>query len=827
VSRKSKRTGAVALLAIAVLLGLWLWKFGGGATQDAVGPASAERSAPVLQTQPSELLPLPTTEREVAGVEDQPPAPDPKETRTIQLLVMSHGDGRPISGARVTAYEDGTDGGSESAKPTESESDADGRCVLRVADSTRPVRLKVEKEGFFHLNAFYERRQELTLRLAPTSTLSGRVLAADTNVPVPGARIRLPHDYCKRCEPDIVIADAHGRYELPGVPRHQEATFLLDAEGFASQWRRLELREDRPEIELDFRIERGTEIAGRVVDYTSGAGIPGAKLGEIQTDASGAFRGHVIPEEGETVVHLRVEAPGHCTLSGTLDPDQALEGLVFRLPRGSIVEGTVKDGHGAPIPAAKLRLSDDHRAKARAGRTPGDSQLDLPDGWRLDPEGYHSTARTDEQGRFRIENAVPASEYMELSVFADGYKSVDQRIARVSGPGERMWLELVLDETQPEGMVSGSIWLNGKPFRTATGRVRWKGASRAGDGVVHTGRFFMDVEPGELVFNIEVDGLSDQTEGTEFTLQVEPAAKIDHVVELRLPTRPIAGRVTFEDGGTAPQVSIDASLPLVGSGKSYWERLHVSAETAEDGSYSLDVPDVPSSYRVVASLDADEQSVEGVRPGASGVDFVLARSGVLLFRFRDALSDELLSTHDLELGWKRPGDDRYDSMQIGWDLVPDPDGWLEKRLPGGRLDLRASEYEQPRHVPTTVENVLIRPDEPLRVEFRMLPGKSSELLLASDQAPLPPRHTVLLVEADLWEEVRLGPDRNSLDGGRLGNSIYSRLVQFNQERRATIGGLGSGRFRFKVFPDDIELEPAEVEVGEATTEPVLVRWRKR
>jgi hypothetical protein len=832
VSRNTTLCAAVVLLVVAGLSGIWLRQreSGPGALPNPAGPAAADPSAPVRQAPPSGLQSPPEPAREVASSEGLPTAPAAEAARTIQILVLRQDDERPISGAKVTAYEVATNEGSERTMPAAIETGADGRCACRVATSASLVHLKVEKEGFFHVNAHYERLEQLTIRLMPTARLAGRVIAADTEVPVPGARIRLMHNYCKGCEPDLAIADAQGRYELPGVPRRQSTTFKLDAEGFASQWRRFEIRSDEPAVELDFRLQRGIEIAGSVVDYTTGAGLAGAKVGELQTDAAGTFRGRVLPAEGESAVELRVEADDHCILSASLGQERWTEPLEFRLPRGAIVEGTVRDGSsGAPIPAAVVGLDNDYLAQARANQKPEPPPLVLPEGWRFEPEGFNCKARTDEQGRFRIENAVPWSAWLKLSVFADGYATSSQNIERVRGPDDSTWVDLVLAPkvSQPEVRVSGQISLNGQSLRTAKGRVRWKGPSREGEAAIHTGKFYTSVEPGEVALHVEVDGLPAALEGSDSTLHVDPEKALEHVVELGLPTRPITGRVTFEDGGAAALASLEASVPLSGSGEGYWDRLHVSAKATEDGSYALEVPDLPALYRVVASLDEDERSVDGIRAGAGGVNFVFARGGVLLFRFRDARSDELLPADRFELGWKRLAEDEYHRIQVGWPSAPDPEGWYELRLPGGRLDLRASQEMRAGYLPASVENILIQPGESCRVEFEMHLGQSVELQLAPDEGPLTNDHTVLLIEEELWDGVQYWPDRGSWDGGKLGDAIMNRFVRFSDERRATIYGLGRGTFRFKVFPDDVVMEPAELEVGEELLEPVLVRWRER
>lgn len=825
-SRKSILAAAVALLAIAVLLALWLLPRDRGRSASPVSaePVSADRASSVPQALPSEQLPTPGDAREVPAIEVPQLEPAAEDARTIQLLVLSQDDERPIAGARVTVYDEET----AHAMSVGTETGAAGRCLLHVADGAESVRLRVEKKGFFHLNGHFQCRPEITLRMSPTSTLSGRVLAVDTGAPVPGARVRHLHGSCRNCEPDLTVADAGGNYELPGVPRSQTAAILLEAEGFAHQYRMLEIRGDEPEVRLDFRLERGFEITGRVVDSVSGAGLPDAKVGDwIRTDASGAFRGLVVRSEGEEAIHLRVEVEGHSMLSANLGREPGQDPFEFRLPRGAIVEGTVKNGAGLPIPGARVGLEKDHRAQALARLKGEPSPFGLPEGWSLDPEGYHCTTRTDEQGRFRIGNAVPWSNAMKLSIVAEGHARAMQEIQSIPGPGQSTRLEIVLEATQPEVTLRGEIWINGQSYGAAQGRVRWKGPSRQGEQEIYLGRFAANVEPGDLVLNVEVEGISTALDGLESRVRVDPGKRLDHVVDIRLPTRPIAGRVTFDDGGAAPRVLLVASLAVGGSGEGDRDSLRISTKSAEDGSYALEVPDLPGLYRLVASLDGDERSVEGVRPGADGVNLVMARGGVLLFRFRDARSDELLPGGGFELGWKRAAEEQYRSFRAGWPNLPDQDGWFELRLPAGRVDLCIRDPMRAAYASVDVEDVVIQPHQPCRLEFAMLAGQSVELVLAEDQEPLPERHTVLLVESALWEDVRYRPDRNSWDGGKLGGAILNRFVQFDRDRSATVRGLASGRYRFKVFPDDIELEPGEVVLGEQTSGPVLVRWRKR
>jgi protocatechuate 3,4-dioxygenase beta subunit len=740
----------------------------------------------------------------------------------LRVRVLRAGDEQPLAGARVSSAQGTT--------PVVRTTDEQGWCSLPVDRAGDCVGVSAEKEGFAHACGCFEVSNELMLTLAPTSTLFGHVFAADTGRIVPGARILLG-DGCEHRESTTVLSRDDGSYELPGAVLQEAVIIVLAAEGFPEQYKLYEIRSPGLRVEVDLRLERGIEIQGRVVDFESGAGIQVARVEWIEADGRGEFRGRIVPQPGAARVELRVEAPGHCQLRCGFALEQLASPLELRLPRNAIVEGTVRDGAGQPIAGASVRFDADYRARMKAqqdGVQPERTPLaDLPKGWRLEPEDDHCTALTDELGRYRIANALPWAQAFELRGFADGFESSARPVERGGGPGEVTRVDLVLEHGRREAYVNGELWLNGSSFRTANGRVKWVGPERNGEGVVHDGVFHLSVEPGEVAFRVEVEGVPTPLEGAQFTLQVERDAGIERRVELRTPTKALSGRVVFDDGGPAVGASVEASCALQGAGKNYRERLHVSTKTEEDGTYRLEVPDLGRAQRVQARLDNSEHVLDDIQPGTDGVDFVLARSGALQFRFREADGGALLLAREFALAWKPVGEVDYRPLYLDILLATDPDGWYEVRLPSGLVDLTAAErYPRAGYHTTFVEGLRIRPQEPLQVEFAMKRGLVVELRLAPDLQPLPPDHCLVLVESDAFDEVKYLRETNSWEGGRLGAAIVQRFVRFD-ERTATLRGLAPGLFRFKVFPDDLVIEPSEVVLAEKRSEPVLVRWVPR
>ena len=809
--------------ALALAGGGWLWL----QRREPVLPARASAAedvagrAPEITEVPSEQPKVPSVSSGSAreGIvpragENEAFEPDAAQTR---IRVVEKGNKAPIVGARVTQL--------DLDPPLVRETDERGWCAL--PPTTAKTRwLLVEKTGFFHRKAYYQPLDELTISLAPVTTLFGHVVTADSGAPVSGARISLTHNYCKRCEPDVVTSGVDGSYELPGAPRREEMTIVLEAEGFPRDWRRFEVRSDEPRVEQDFQLERGIEISGRVVDFESGVGLAGASVGDLVADDLGSFRGRVLPEQGGEPVGLTVGAEGHCVLMAPVDLRRVTEPLEFRLPRGAIVEGTVRKTDGEAIPDAWLSVDEDHRRRARTGLPDEPTPLDeLPEGWQVVAEGYHSSARADEHGRFRVPNVVPWSQMLVLRVGAEGYASAETPIERVRGPGETIRVDFVLERSRPETHVKGRVLLNGSHLRTGIGRVRWTGPEGAGEISIYHGDFYGAIEPGEVAFRCEIDGLPSGLEGAAFTLDLEAGADLVREVDLRVPTRPITGRVLLEDGNPAIEAEVDASCSLHGKGENYWERLHVSAQVAPDGSYVVQVPDLGGLYRVEAEQHHAETSVDGVLPGASGIDFVLPVSGRLLFRVVDGVTRKPLHENGFALEWKRSNEEEFDSWHVS--AAPDADGWYEDWLPNGRLDLRAGlQFQKDLYAPALLEGVLIPStgDAP-RFEF-VLQRLSAVILQLAEGCPVVPEdHSIALIRQEFWAEVRFDDDARTWMGVEFPSSERGGLVFLESLEPTRLNGLSPGRYLFKVFPPDIVIEPSEVVVEEEMPEPVVVRWR--
>src|SRR5262245_9915197 len=252
----------------------------------------------------------------------------------MRLLVRDAWDERPIANALVTLF--------DRATPVLLRTARDGACFVPVLSFEKEALLRVEAAGHFHSSQSLVPTANLAVDLLRSTTLTGRVFAADTGQPVAGAILALQHFACAGCELEVHVSAADGGYEISSVPLRMPARLEVRAEGFAPALRVFELRSDEPETVQDIRLVRRPELAGRVVDWTSGEGVSRAEVGELIADAEGRFHGRILGKPATGRTSFEVRAPGYATLEMALDAPHEEE-LVVRLPRLAFLEGRVTD----------------------------------------------------------------------------------------------------------------------------------------------------------------------------------------------------------------------------------------------------------------------------------------------------------------------------------------------------------------------------------------------------------------------------------------------------------------------------------------------------
>lgn len=407
----------VPLLGLVLLgAGVWLWRNEEAATRDG---RSVE--LPLRAPTPGERLAEPPTELLPAVEPERPGASEPGESYRLRASEpVQTADEGLVAGA--VRWPDGT--------PARAQ-------VLLVAAAGGELWLETvsdARDGRFRFPAPDEPWELLasaarTLQTAPSSVelldwraRSGPRLGAAHGLELvldPGLRLTGSiRDRSDRPLRGSVFATLEGgRFpehgDLASVGSDDSGTFLLlglragrwtlraQAGDHLSEERTLELPSAEPVV---FRLERGSSLAGRVVDEL-GEPVPGAVVaahhfdgqgGMARTSADGSFAIRELSPGTLRVLTTREGERHTARMELTLEPGQERGGIEIVLARAGTVEVLVRDTRGRGIVAADVRLSSE-RGDAFFARTgpegfalfeglaPGDYTLaaDLPSRMRL------------------------------------------------------------------------------------------------------------------------------------------------------------------------------------------------------------------------------------------------------------------------------------------------------------------------------------------------------------------------------------------------------------------------------------------------------------
>lgn len=187
----------------------------------------------------------------------------------------------------------------------------------------------------------------------------------------------------------------------------------------------------------------GKPVEGARVTYQAEEGLFGSLPATMKTDASGRFRAEL---KTGARLSVRVEAKGFG--SRVLESVRPGSPITITLDRGRTLEGTIRDSAGQPVPGA--------RVEARA--TMAVSML-----W--DPTVGQASARSDAQGRYRLEGLEPALFTITAALAGVGQASRSNvrpvgRVDLVLGPASGLTGEVVDAAGRP---VAGAVVRAEKP----------------------------------------------------------------------------------------------------------------------------------------------------------------------------------------------------------------------------------------------------------------------------------------------------------------------------------------------------------------------------
>ena len=278
---------------------------------------------------------------------------------------------------------------------------------------------------------------EIVIHLVERGILQGRLLQAEDDRPVSGARLFVSTG-------EVLQTDDQGRFVLAGLPQGDHSLTPV-APGRARSYILFDTSL-KPEAQLDIRLERGGKLVGRVVDEQDQP-IPGAHVTMPSSGNTLTLNGRdeLCGSEGKLVydglgfgrLHsvLDIRAPGYSGMQQELpmlrEGDPPVE-FTFRLKKLK--------------PAQPVRIPNEPTARRElAGMV---AAADQPVAgalvrWAAATDGVSGPeVRTDKQGRFRLADAPDQEGF--VSVIAD---KLAPRFARVEEGQKEIAIALETGET--------------------------------------------------------------------------------------------------------------------------------------------------------------------------------------------------------------------------------------------------------------------------------------------------------------------------------------------------------------------------------------------
>ncbi|MFL6231665.1 MAG: carboxypeptidase regulatory-like domain-containing protein [Thermoanaerobaculia bacterium] len=433
-------------------------------------------------------------------------------------------DGKPVAGASVSVSEE-----EPTSRGGRSHQRWTGRTHSGVTDDEGGFAFDGVSPGPISLSARAPRRQETELRnlevkagqdltnvevvLAPGATVEGRVLSPEGR-PVPGAEVSVaqPSQDNFGWSSLRATADGDGQYRIDGIPPGKR-TLEARAEGYRRGVREVEASARAATV--DFELERGLEVSGRIVD-DGGNPVPGAQLmlmagrgfslnaPRAQSGADGAFRLTGL-QDGTYTLHVNKEGYTAADFKGQMVTlaGASVSGLEVRLSGG----GTIT-GHLTGVEFSQLS-----RVRVWA-------QMEFWAG-RVDPEGNYQISHLP-PGDWTVTAVVP-----DTPLHAEGQVTLEP-----GAPEARLDLNLGGGHT-----LTGVVLSNGQPLAGASLVLsRRKPVTRQSVVSDHEGSFrFGGLEDGGYDLDVATP------KGARHHESLELAG--DQTIRVELRTASLSGRV--------------------------------------------------------------------------------------------------------------------------------------------------------------------------------------------------------------------------------------------------------------------------------------------
>lgn len=255
--------------------------------------------------------------------------------------------GRPIPHASISATAN-----ADEVNAAKTRSDGSGIFALQGFSSGTNIFLKTVAPGFVETTTTLVAPElDITITLVQQGSLRGRVQDAETLTPIQTFKITSVYGFNPR-----TFNSEDGTFELTSLPPGRRS-FTAVAPGYQPAEVNVEIRPGEPTQPVVFSLPKGLKLSGRVVDATSGKGIPNAALTyhlasetkppewhfymrttAKRTDREGNFELDGLPENKLTVI---ASAPSYAETRQTVIPNEENGSVEIAMSKGASVSGRV------------------------------------------------------------------------------------------------------------------------------------------------------------------------------------------------------------------------------------------------------------------------------------------------------------------------------------------------------------------------------------------------------------------------------------------------------------------------------------------------------
>jgi len=613
--------------------------------------------------------------------------------------------------------------------------------------------------------------------LAPGATVSGTITELDTGKPLVGATVGVT-DWSFWSE---TKSDEKGKYTLnllpPTVNLWSGHRVLAMAPGFRRAERNNLILKSEAEETINFALEKGDSLTGKILDAQTLRPIEGAVVAEgwesyhqtTQSDKEGAFdlaHVHTNPNRMFTV-----RADGYLPQQRQSDGTGSLE---FKLSRSETLEGTVLNLKDEPVAGARVYL---HRLKY----APGHQQQGSGSGrWR-------QVAVSDAEGKFHFTEVLPG----QVAVVA-----FDKEFA----PGEYGPIEIQLGAPPPQGIkvnlregvtVQGEVRdTNDEPIPSIQVSLqRWQYRAKGYKWATTymwseqptwytdaKGKFTLKgAIPGQLYLSVW-----DRTYGwTAQQVKGEEGQRIDGLI-LSFAGESIEGVFLDADGQPVPGASVYAQGPINTQRQAWrWTNTDALGRFKLAGLKSGD-------YNINGSLHNNQaEPAKAIPAGTTGVELKLKSTSVVVGEVTSVLSGRALNEYQLQFTAQKDPNNRNRRGSNWSGQVKSPDGKFERPIKPG---IYTAVVKARGHAPTIVRDIVVEENVPPQPLFIRLDqgGGIKGVIRDVDGKPL----RGVWIRANVQRAA--GEKRQQWDGMMGGNDGT------DSEGRYFIEGVAPGSYRLDV-----------------------------